>query len=162
MDDHVGKPFNLEELVVTVLHHVPRRSPGVAPVLMAPESTPEPVPDEDVDLAAAVRRLGGDMNFYRQLYPEVRSDAESMLARLDLLLAQGGREEAARLYHTIKGLAGTLGAQALSRVAAQAEHAMAAPLADSAAEAALLESTRQAYAAACVRLDSELSRLPVS
>jgi CheY-like chemotaxis protein len=143
MNDHVGKPFDLEELVATVRRHVS-------------------VAEADVDLAAAVGRLGGDMNFYRQLYPAVCSEAESMLARLDQLLAEGEREEAGRLFHTIKGLAGTLGAVRLSRVAAQAEHAMAAPPTDAGAEAVHLESTRLAYADACVLLDKELARLPVS
>jgi len=165
MNDHVGKPFDLEELVITVRHHVPRTGPGVAPVLSSSEPAAPPVPkddaEEDVDLAAAVRRLGGDMNFYRQLYPEVRLDAESILARLDPLLAQGEREEAGRLFHTIKGLAGTLGAVRLSRVSTQAEHAMAGPSTGAGNEAVHLEATRQAYAAACARLDDELSRLPV-
>ncbi|MDF2463503.1 MAG: sensory box protein [Ramlibacter sp.] len=156
MDAHVGKPFDLDELVATVLHHVPRAGQGEAAAAPVSEA------QVDVDLAAAVRRLGGDMNFYRQLYPEARSDAESMLARLDQLLAQGEREEAGRLFHTIKGLAGTLGAVRLSRVAAQAEHAMAAPATALGGAAAHLEATREAYAAACAHLDNELSRLPVT
>jgi len=152
MDDHVGKPFDLDELVETIRRHVGRsNSASAAPTAAAP-ATPT-----SVDLAAAVRRLGGDLDFYRQLYPDVKADAESMFARLGPLLADGQRDEAGRLFHTIKGLAGTLGAVGLSQAAAQAEHAMAQPCDDPQRDAALLEAARRAYEAARAELDRRLA-----
>jgi CheY-like chemotaxis protein len=151
MDDHVGKPFDLDELVGTILLHV-----GASGMPAEAEPVPLPSGPTHVDLAAAVRRLGGDIDFYRQLYPTVKADAESMFDKLGPLMAEGQRGEAGRLFHTIKGLAGTLGATALSKVAAEAEHAMAVPHTDPSKDAELLASTRSAYEAACAELDERL------
>jgi HPt (histidine-containing phosphotransfer) domain-containing protein len=153
MDDHVGKPFDLDALVKTI-----RRHAGIAS--SRPTTTPAPIAAaaSHVDLANAVRRLGGDINFYRRLYPSVKADTESMLARLGPLIAGGQRDEAGRLFHTIKGLAGTLGATALSHAAAEAEKAMTLPHNDAGTDSALLESTRAAYEAARAELDERLLR----
>jgi len=161
MNDHVGKPFDLDELVATVRRHAVRKpAAGVAaPEPVAAAAPSAAVPDTQVDLAAAVRRMGGDIGFYRQLYPSVRSDADKMLARLEQLLASRQRDDAARLFHTIKGHAGTIGAPALARVAGEAERALRAPGPDPEADLRHLASTRRAYEAACVLLDDELSRL---
>jgi len=161
MNDHVGKPFELDELVATVRRHAARKpAAGVAaPEPPAAASPAAAVPEAEIDLAAAVRRLGGDAGFYRQLYPSVRSDAETMLARLEQLLAGRQRDEAARLFHTIKGHAGTIGASTLARVAAEAEQAMRATGTDPEADLRHLAATRRAYEAACVQLDGELARL---
>lgn len=156
MDDHVGKPFELDELVETVRQHATRR-PAAGGAMPAPDA---PVPQ--VDLAAAVRRLGGDVGFYRQLYPSVRSDAEAMLARLAQLIEERRRDEAARLFHMIEGHAGTIGAPAVAHVAAEAARAMRAPGADLHADLRHLASTRRAFEAACELLDAEVSRLAAS
>jgi PAS domain S-box-containing protein len=152
MDDHVGKPFDLEELVVTI-----RRHAGRAPEAGAVPAGEAPAPSavESVDIEGAVKRLGGDIGFYWQLYGAVKADAQDMLSKLGPLLAAGDRKEAARLFHTIKGMGGTLGAGALSRAASQAELAMVAP-GDAQADAALLEATRHACESACAELDGRL------
>ncbi len=157
MQDHVGKPFDLDALVSTVLRHVHGAGRELAP----PGPAPAPIAGADVDVHAAVERLGGDVGFYRQLYPTIRVDAESMMSRLEQLVEGDKREEAVRLFHTMKGLAGTLGAMRFADAAAQGEAAMSDP-ATAAAGAGLLASARDAYEAACVQIDEELSRLPVT
>jgi HPt (histidine-containing phosphotransfer) domain-containing protein len=153
MDDHVGKPFELDQLEKVIRRHVAGRS---AEGSDAAAQAPADAQGLHVDLAAAVARLGGDMDFYRGLYPSAKADAGAMLDQLEGLLQQGRRTDATRLFHTIKGLAGTLGATALSKAAADAEHLLAGGPPDAAAEAAALEATRSAYAAACAELDERL------
>ncbi len=163
MQDHVGKPFDLDVLVSTVLKYIGTPGRG-APALVG-----TPPAGGEVDLQSAVQRLGGDLGFYRRLYPSIQADAAAMLTCLEQLVARGERQEAGRLFHTLKGLAGTLGATRLAGAAAQAEQAMsdgAKSTANSSSTgvssdgAALLAATREAYAAACSRIDDELSRLP--
>jgi len=157
MDDHVGKPFDLDALVKTILQHVgrSRETRGTrefrAPSAQASASSPAG------DFEAAVQRLGGDIGFYRQLYPAVKADTEAMFAKLGPLIAQGERGEAGRLFHTIKGLAATIGAMAFSRAAAQAEKAMTRPAISDEEDSMLLESAMSAYESACVELDSLLA-----
>jgi PAS domain S-box-containing protein len=152
MDDHVGKPFDIDELASTILRNI-GRAPAPRDERAGNASPGEPV---EVDLPAAVRRLGGDVDFYRQVYEAMRSDAHSMLERLEQL--DGNADgEAERIFHTLKGLAGTIGATSMSRAAAAGEEAMR--VRGHAAGTPHIATTRAAYERACARLDSELAQL---
>jgi HPt (histidine-containing phosphotransfer) domain-containing protein len=78
-----------------------------------------------IDLDAALARLGGNVDLYRQLYRMFVVDGAGMIDQLADLLAADRRQEAHRVAHTLKGLGGTMGTTALAAAAAQAEAAMA-------------------------------------
>ena len=128
MNDHVGKPFDLDHLVATLLRLTGRADTsngGAAPhraglpaELMAEASR------RSVDLAGALHRLGGNSAVYLRLLKSFTKDLPTLPAQLATLLPPGQpgeRAQAARLMHTFKGLAGTLGLQALAALAADAE-----------------------------------------
>ncbi|TFY98013.1 response regulator [Ramlibacter rhizophilus] len=123
MNDHVGKPFNIDELVGTLLRHV---RPGTAsesasaPVPLDSQPVPENGPAV-LDVFAAVERLGGDQALYQRLVPSFAESLRGIAARLPSLLNSVPQPEAVRLLHTLKGSAATLGAQRLSEAAARAE-----------------------------------------
>ncbi len=96
MDEHLGKPFDLEQLVATI-----RR-------LCAAD--PPPV----LDSAGALARLGQDTAFYAQLLRQFAAQAEPLLQRLT---EQHDRAAA----HQLKGIASALGAQRLAAACALAE-----------------------------------------
>jgi PAS domain S-box-containing protein len=115
MTDHVGKPFDLNELVATVLRHA---SPEVLHAVTPGETTAR-LPG--IDFRAAVDRLGGDVGLYLKLVPTFRKGVQDLSDRLAPLMERGEREEARRLMHTLRGLAGTLGAEGIVQTAAAAE-----------------------------------------
>jgi len=131
MNDHVGKPFDLNELV-RILRQQAQWG----------EATPDPINNgisvgrtvlqaataAGVDLAAALQRLGGKQDVYRRTLHTVVNDLLRMQQQLQLLSAQRAGttfDDSGRLLHTLKGLAATLGATALSTAAAAAEKVMA-------------------------------------
>lgn len=145
MDAHLGKPVDAGELVATLLRHVrlaapPARPgrPGVTPAAVVPR--PAPV---RIDRDGALDRLGGDAGLYARVLERFRLELPRSLSALDQALQRGERKEAHRLVHSLKGSAGTVGAQQLATAAQQLESMLAAPPtgAEQASIAALREMT---------------------
>ena len=138
MNDHVGKPFDLDRLVDLL-----RRHGGLETQLAAssrrnsnplrPDSAlPTRLPAIDaaagaagVQLEAALLRMGGKQAVYQRLLQNFIGELEALPAQLAACIATGDAAAAARQLHTLKGLAATLGADALAGAAAQAERALA-------------------------------------
>ena len=133
MDDHVGKPFDLDELVAVLLKHVHRqaaaRPPGVHSASRPPgggaAALPEPVLTRahalGIGLQAALDRLAGKTGVWLRSARSFTQELPQHRASLQQLLQEGGLDDAARLMHTIKGVAAMLGADALAAAAAGAE-----------------------------------------
>jgi PAS domain S-box-containing protein len=124
MDEHVGKPFDLDHLV-GVLRRLAGRGATAADGAAAPEAATQALPASvsaaaaaaGVDLEAALGRLGGKREVYGRMLRNFVTDLTVMPEQL----AQGERLPVAQLLHTLKGLAATLGAPALAAQAARAE-----------------------------------------
>jgi signal transduction histidine kinase/DNA-binding response OmpR family regulator/HPt (histidine-containing phosphotransfer) domain-containing protein len=132
MSDHVGKPIDINELVATLRRHCPVTrhmsraepppargagvdSPGVPMVPGVPDMP------SGFDLAAALQRLEGNQAFYAVLARSLRGDQGNSVEQARRQLAAGDRTGAARTLHTLKGVAATLGAQALAQQTAEVE-----------------------------------------
>jgi HPt (histidine-containing phosphotransfer) domain-containing protein len=96
-----------------------------------------------VDLASALERLGGDLDFYEELLGLFRVDAQVMIEQVTQLVASGRRDEGRQVLHKLKGLAATMGACALVDAAQEAESAMAHGPATG--EDRLVANTRNAF-----------------
>ena len=125
MNDHVGKPFDLSNLVASLLRHT-----GRAPASAAfPEARACAVPAEllahaqrqGIDLSAALRRMGGNSHAYLRSLQSFATDLATLPDQLASLLQQGRFDESRRLMHSFKGMAGTLGILPLANLAADAE-----------------------------------------
>ncbi len=151
MNDHVGKPFDLNDLVRVLLRHTGRRVEAAPDAPAAPEVLSEALCDvaarADVDIRAALKRLGSGTSVYRRLLRGFRSELEALPERLRALLAQRDTGDAARALHSLKGLAATLGAMRLSAAAAQSETQLVTSQAADAAQRAV-EHACEAIAAA--------------
>ncbi len=145
MNDHVGKPFDLSRLVVTILVHCARAAPGQdvaradAPEALhapTPAGPPAPTPAgppahpgasaDPLEHGAALARFGGNLSVYRLA---LRGFAPEQARLLDALPARADQltmTEARKVLHTLKGLAGTVGAHALAGHAARLEQALLA------------------------------------
>jgi len=122
MDDHIGKPFELDGLVAKILQWSRRAdAPTPARSDAPPPGQTDAVerPGAILDPAAALARLGGNEDLWTRM-------ARQFLGQLPALL-QGGRDgtaaERREALHALKGIAATVGAQRLSQCAAQAEQA---------------------------------------
>ena len=164
MNDHVGKPFDLTQLVELLLRHtatgrhaVPALA-QVAPgaVTMTDAAAAAAVPLDllglasrlDIGLAAALARMGGNRGVYHRLLRSFGKDLGALPDQLQVLLQQNDQLAASRLMHTIKGLSATLGLQQLARVVGDAEQAL--PLVERPEQrVALAETVRAATATAC-------------
>jgi len=84
--------------------------------------------DAGVDLNAALERLGGLQDVYRNVLAAFVVDLLVMPSQLSAyaqnLQHNNSRDDARRLMHTVKGLAATIGATALSTAAASGEQTM--------------------------------------
>jgi HPt (histidine-containing phosphotransfer) domain-containing protein len=117
-----------------------------------------------VDIDKALRRMGGKLGVYRRSLREFVLALADGPARLAPPIERGATAELAREFHTLKGLAATLGADALASAAADAERAFAAGPADGGAASAqaMLPAMLAAMAAAeaalrslCATLDGD-------
>jgi len=125
MNDHVGKPFDLDHLVAVLRRVTGRRDEPAPAAASAPGRLPAAVrvaaAAAGVDVDTAVARLGGKAAVYRRMLARFVTDLASWPAQLRTDMAQGGEAAAARQLHTLKGVAATLGAGALATLAGQAE-----------------------------------------
>ncbi|MFZ2327890.1 MAG: ATP-binding protein [Rhodoferax sp.] len=167
MNDHVGKPFDLNHLVDLLLRLVPHRAP-------AQPDTGSSVPDAALpgaadggpamvlDVAPALARMGGMRSLYVRAVREFAADLPALQQQLGPLLASDP-PQAARKLHTLKGSAAMLGANRLAEAAAALEqHCLQIlPSTDVAAPLAALQgavdATRSALAHAMTELDADAS-----
>lgn len=132
MVDHVGKPIDLEVLINTILRHTEGHAAqsAEAPMPVADHlpqaSAPIDLRAENplIDVDAAVQRLGGSRDFFDQIVLAFRAEAATQLGALRQQWGNNDRLGALRSAHTFKGLAATVGASALARLAAQTELAL--------------------------------------
>ena len=129
MNDHVGKPFDLDHLVQVLRRMAGLGNSGspptVAPARMdLPAAVAAAAAAAGVTLDSALQRLGGKLPVYERLLRNFVRDLADMQGVLDQCLESQDTESAARLLHTLKGLAATLGVPALADAAGQAERVM--------------------------------------
>jgi PAS domain S-box-containing protein len=126
MNDHVGKPIDLDELMAA-LHKWVRRNPAHAvPMAAVPagpgnEAVTLPVALPGIDLATGLRRMVGDRRLYRSILLKFRDNQKDALSQVRQAVVQGDQDTAVRLAHTLKGVSASLGAMRLHELAARVE-----------------------------------------
>jgi PAS domain S-box-containing protein len=168
MNDHVAKPIVPGELFAAInrwLKDLPAREDAVGP-----SQVPLPVRPSDsgtlpelpgIDTAAALRRLMGNESLYVRLLSQFSSKHAFTPSQIGDALAAQDRETAARLAHTVRGVAGNLGIVQLAEAAATLEsliksgaqveaalYAFTAALGDAIETLAVLPEESQAVSAA--------------
>ena len=123
MVDHISKPVDLEQLIASLLRHTGRVL-ALAPVDVTLSSPATPSSDLGggwIDLDRAVARMGASRELYDQVASAFCGDAQQQLDTLSAAVQSRDWADAARHAHTLRGLAGTVGAMALAERAAEAE-----------------------------------------
>jgi PAS domain S-box-containing protein len=137
MVDHIGKPFDLEQLIEVILKHARRGGVALAGAPAADAwhadaavsvpsvaAEPAPLPDAGLNSAAALKRLGGLESVYLIALRSFIAEAETLAAQLQAARAAQNCNAALPALHTLKGLAGTVGADRLAALSQQAELAL--------------------------------------
>jgi two-component system, sensor histidine kinase and response regulator len=133
MNDHLAKPIDPARLFATLAHWVTPGVRGFTPVVAAkaeaeaaPATAADGLPDhlEGMDLKQGLLRMGGNAGLYRHVLIKLRDDYAGAGGELAALLEQGRHDEAHRLAHSVKGVAGTVGAGALAKAAGGLESAI--------------------------------------
>ncbi|WP_428510617.1 PAS-domain containing protein [Roseateles sp.] len=128
MNEHVGKPFDLEHLAQVLLRLSGRVAPEAPvqpersfPTLAVPGALRQRAQSLGVDLQAAMDRFMGKTALFQRMVSSFCKSAGQMDAQLRSCLAQDDRAGAMLALHSFKGLAATLGAQRLSERGAEGE-----------------------------------------
>jgi len=123
MNDHIGKPFDLGELV-TVLQKVCGREQSVATIAEPKvDIVALPEPPEGFSFKEALLRMGNNRTLYGSQARMFASRHDQDVSKIRTLLQSGSRPAAVRELHTLRGVSATLGAQALASCLSQAEAA---------------------------------------
>ena len=136
MNDYIAKPVDVADLYRKLAHWTGR---GPAAAEAGTQISPPPragnSPEQAIDAATALSRLGGNARLYRHLLERFAEQQPGCLDEARTALARRDIPAAHRCIHTLKGLAGNIGAHALE-AAAGAWLSAGAPE-DAAAQAAL-------------------------
>ena len=131
MNDHVSKPIDPELLIETVgRFYQSTESPAAAgsprPEVPAAPS-PEDIPSVDgLDTKDGLSRVGGNCKLYLKLLRQFVEQQGPSPAQIADALTRHDVPVAERLAHTVKGVAGSLGARAVQTAAATLEAALGA------------------------------------
>jgi len=146
MNDHLAKPVNPNELFAALrrwVHPQPGAGlPAAAPPEPPPSASELALPDgvEGLDVKTGLRRVLGKRTLYRSLLETFLRNEKDCLLRIRAALAQDDTHTAELQVHTLKGVAGNLGAVLVQRVAAQLEATLRTGTKGEALEAALNEA----------------------
>jgi signal transduction histidine kinase/CheY-like chemotaxis protein/HPt (histidine-containing phosphotransfer) domain-containing protein len=127
MNEHVGKPFDLEHLVAVLRRLAGRAAvatggrPGGGQAMALPPEVVAAAAAAGVDLEKALDRLGGKLKAYGGTLQRFTAELRSLPEQLDTQLRNGDRDAVRRDLHTLKGVAATIGVTALSKLAGEAE-----------------------------------------
>ena len=132
MNGHIAKPIDPKQLFSMLVQWI---TPGEREVVQSSayeqsqagsevDGLPKHLPG--IDLADGLKRLGGNRVLFRKLLVEFNEDHGNDIDAIKKAVKQDQEDVAQRIAHTIKGLAGTIGARDLSLSAGKLEAALKA------------------------------------
>ncbi|WP_164868404.1 PAS domain S-box protein [Hydrogenophaga sp. NH-16] len=133
MNDHVGKPFDLDQLVAKLLQWSGREAATEGAQVSAPGAPSRNAKTRAVagiaaantpavlDRSGALQRVGGSTALLDRLSAQFLSDLPSLLLACEATTQDEQGEQTCRALHSLKGVAATIGADALAEAAGKAE-----------------------------------------
>jgi len=153
MNDHVGKPFDLSQLITVILRHTSTEAVPVA-------SASTLVSMQTLNSQAATLHMGGNTHMYERALRGFIGALPAFVPDLDSAVKAGDNAAALHLLHVMGGVAATVGAEQLAADIALLEQDL--KQARDAVFVGVLEPVRQAVAqvieAALVLLDESESK----
>jgi PAS domain S-box-containing protein len=125
MNDHIPKPVDRRQLLAALCRWIkpgrrqlpPRRTREESPAVRLPRLC-------GINSRAALERLGGSQRVYLNVLRSFAKEQAETARDIRRLLAAGAKNDAERLAHSLKGLAGAVGAEVLQETARLLEEAV--------------------------------------
>lgn len=130
MNDHLAKPIDMKMLFTVLLKWIEHKERDVPEHAGKPEKTAAPDADVDlpdlpgIDIQLGLTRVGGKKSFYVNMLKKFAAEFKDAVRQIKDELAAGDLNTAQRTAHTVKGVAGTIGATALQTIGGELEHAI--------------------------------------
>jgi CheY-like chemotaxis protein len=127
MNDHVAKPIEPENLWKALLKWIkPQQSSAAAGEVKPPAVVDVDLPSaiEGLDMVDGLRRVLGKKPLYLSMLRRFVAGQKSVVAEIVKALESNSWDTAERLAHTLKGVAGTIGATDLQQLAKRLEAAI--------------------------------------
>ena len=121
MNDYIGKPFDLAQLVSILLRQTGRDQQHQLRRLPVHAVRGQ---NAILDIDRALERLNGNRDLYARILQSFLTDISDASGQLRRLLDTQQVAQAGRLLHTLKGTSATVGAAQLAAVLASAESAL--------------------------------------
>ncbi|NTV94590.1 MAG: response regulator, partial [Thiobacillus sp.] len=167
MNDHVGKPVDPDALYATLARWLPKRGAQIAPLTpVLPNADSEEIfaGIAGLDAYTGLRITQGNVEKYAALLRLFVDHHENDMANLRASLAGGDRHQAKLIAHTLKGAAGTIGAERLAGIARELDAGLAGerPEAEILALADEFEAVRQVFATAVRAIETAAPSTPAT
>jgi HPt (histidine-containing phosphotransfer) domain-containing protein len=150
MNDHISKPIDPGNLFETVGRFYKPANPAGTPALVAANAAAAPAPKADdlpviagLDTNDGLTRVAGNRKLYLKLLRQFVEQQGPTVGEITAALASGDVALAERLAHTLKGVAGNIGAKSVQSAAGALEKHIRAK-----AAAGEVDSVKQEVAAA--------------
>jgi len=128
MNDHIAKPINVRDMFATMAKWIKpsgnhQQTTAIDPV--SEESDSASLPElEGVDTESGLAVIQGNLKLYRKLLFKFRDSQSDFVAQFRAATnAPGDPDIQERYAHTLKGIAGTIGAKGVQNTAAKLEKA---------------------------------------
>jgi CheY-like chemotaxis protein/HPt (histidine-containing phosphotransfer) domain-containing protein len=157
MNGHVSKPIEPEQLYAMLAQHYGAQA-AAASAALAPKEVAHPASGPaiaGIDSVAGLRRAGGKISLYLRLLSHFAADYRAAGHQLAAWLDSAEWDQAERLAHTLKGVAATIGADALAPLAGALETACHQQQLDTARQA--LAALQPVLAQQCAALDQHFA-----
>jgi PAS domain S-box-containing protein len=133
MNDHVTKPIDPDALYAVLLHWVRPGEREAVPPPAPPKpdaatrrepAGPHAEPLPGIDRTTGLKRVAGNEALYGKLLLDFHRDYATSLERVRALIGEDRLADAERQVHTLKGVAGNIGAMELHRAAQELDSAL--------------------------------------
>ncbi|MBF0371368.1 MAG: response regulator [Magnetococcales bacterium] len=128
MNDHLTKPLDPEVLAEALIQWITPGERAYTPptTLVAGEVETVEMPADlpGVDMVQGLRRVGSNRKLFKKLLGEFYQDNRNLTATLQEFFERGDLQTVLRLIHTLKGVSGSIGANALHQAAQDLESAI--------------------------------------
>ncbi|MGE0435087.1 MAG: response regulator, partial [Planctomycetota bacterium] len=126
MNDHISKPINVGRMFATMARWITPANPQAVPMPARPAADVAGFGSlPGIDVAAGLATANHDAALYRRLLDRMRGMCETFVADFDTARAQDAAA-ASRAAHSLKGVAGNIGAFHLHELAGRLEQAVKA------------------------------------